>query len=287
MAFSRKTSVAAESRPKYALRVNTYDRASSVLIALLIMIGATVAGLVIVFFSRTMVNVQTAIPVTAVSASGQSASGLADDQSPGIENAPEELEPQLQDTLNLMAGLVAAQASLYDSDSLDNTAGPSKGEGLGDARGIGDGTGQGPPEPQREIRFEPETLAEYAQWFDQSGFELGVLGNDNQVYYASNLSNSQPKVRVGPPDQETRLYFNSTGGPLQPLDRQLAAKAGILGQGSIVLQFSSAETAGLLLGLEQQAAGDRPTSQISRTVFRVKRSGAKFTFVVEDQQYRF
>ena len=250
------------------------------------MIGATVAGLVIVFFSRTMVTVQTAIPVTAVSASGQSASGVADDQSPGIENAPEELEPQLQDTLNLMAGLVAAQMSLFDSESLDNTAGPSKGEGLGDARGVGDGTGQGPREPQREIRFEPESLAEYAQWFDQSGLELGVLGNDNQVHYASALSSSKPQVRVGPPEKETRLYFNSTGGPLEPLDRQLAAKAGILGQGSIVLQFSSAETAGLLLGLEKQAAGDRPTSQVARTVFRVKRSGAKFTFVVEDQQYR-
>ncbi len=283
---SRTTRITDESRPEYALRVNAYDRASSILIALLILIGATVAGLVIVFFSRVMVTVQTAIPVTPVSASGQAANGVADDQSPGIENAPEELEPQLQDTLNLMAGLVAAQASLFDSDSLDNTSAPSKGKGLGDARGVGEGTAQGPREPQREIRFEPESLAEYAQWFDQSGLELGVLGNDNQVYYASELSTPKPKVRTGPPEKETRLYFNSTGGPLEPLDRQLAAKAGILGRGTLILQFSSAETAGLLLGLEKQAAGDRPTTQISRTVFRVKRAGAKFEFIVEDQQYR-
>lgn len=269
------------------MRVNAFDRASSVLIALLILVGGTVAGLVIVFFSNSVISVSTAIPVTPVEATGQAAKGAASDASPGVENAPEELEPQLQDTLNLMAGLVAAQTSLYDSDSLDSDANPSRGEGLGDARGTGDGSGVALREPQREIRFEPDSLDEYAEWFDELGFEIGVLGNDNQVYYASKLSAARPEVRAGAPGDETRLYFNSSGGPLAPLDRQLAVKAGIAGRGALILQFCSPETAGLLLGLEKQAAGDRPVDQVRRTVFRVSRTRRGFEFKVEEQQFRF
>ena len=284
---SARPAGSSEERPKYALRVNTFDRASSILIALLILVGATVVGLVIVFFSNSVITVATAIPVTPVEATGQAAKGIADDASPGLENAPDELEPQLQDTLNLMAGLVAAQTALYDNDSLENQSNPSKGEGLGDSRGVGDGTGTAPREPQREIRFEPQSIEEYARWFDQWGFEIGVLGADDRVYYASNVSAASPNLRDGAPEEETRLYFNSMGGPLESLDRQLARKAGIAGRGRLVIQFCSPQTAGLLLGLEKQAADGRPAEEISRTVFRVRKKGDAYEFSVEDQQFRF
>ena len=269
---------------EYALRVNSYDRASSVLISLLIMVGATFVGLVIIFFTSSVISVQTAIPVTPVDAA-PAAQGLANDSSPGVENAPEELELELQETLNIMDGLVAAQLALFDADSNPNASAP-KGDGLGDSRATGEGYGTGRDEPQREIRFEPDSLEEYAVWFDKTGMELGVLGSDNQVYYAKGLSTADPVVRVGAPEEETRLYFNSTGGPLGPLDRQLARKAGISNRGAIVLQFCSAETAQILLGLEQQSAQGKTTEQIRRTVFRVERRGTEYGFKVEEILFR-
>ena len=64
-----------------------------------------------------------------------------------------------------------------------------------------------------------------------------MLGQDNKVYYAYNLSQVKPSVRVGDPAQETRLYMNPTDSQFAALDRQLAAKAGIANKGQIILQF--------------------------------------------------
>ena len=263
----------------YALQVNAYDRSSSVLVALLIMVGATVLGLIIIYFTGRAITVQTAIAVTPIDA--PAAQGLDDDSLPEAENVPEELELELQETLNVMDGLIAAQITLFDSTEGDPNATP----GRGDPRATGPGTGTGPPEPQREIRFEPESVDEYARWFDEAGFELGVLGADNQVYYASGLSKSQPKLRQGPGDQEKRLYFLSSG-PLAPLDKQLARKAGLLNRGSIILKFCSGQTQQRLLTLEAEAAQGKSTAQIRRTVFRVERVRSSYDFSVLEIKLR-
>lgn len=268
----------------YALRVNAYDRASSVLVALLIMSVAVVAGLVIIYFTRSVVKAQKAIPVTPVSASPAS-EGIADDSSPGVENAPEELEPQLQETLNVMNGVIAAQLSLFDEESDDSEPTPGRGDGLGDSRAVGDGVGDGVEEPQREIRYEPESLTEYAAWFDAMGFELAVLGNDNLVYYASGVSEAKPKTRSGPSADEQRMYFLSSG-PLAPLDRQLASKSGLLSRGSVILKFCSPETQQRLLSLEQDAAQGRTSAEIERTVYRVVRARGQYDFRVEEIKFR-
>ena len=279
MARRRSTSGGAQAadgrESSYALQVNAYDRSSSILVALLIMVGATVAGLVIIYFTSRAITVQTAIPVVPINPPS-AAKGIDDDTLPDAENVPEQLEMELVDTLDAIEGIVASQISLFD-----NNPDPNAKVGRGDPRADGGtGTGTGPPEPSREIRFEPGSLSEYAQWFDQMGFELGVLGRDNKVYYAKGVSKPKPELRNAPSEEEVRLYFFS-GGPLAPLDRQLARKAGLLKHGTLILKFCSPATQQRLLSLEMQAAEGKGTEQIKRTVFRVEKNRGSYDFSVE------
>lgn len=280
------------SRPssRYELRVNWFDRVSSLLLALLVMCGATVAGLVIIYFARRLHSAQLAVPIQPVNAASRpadAAMGLKRDlEPPGIEEIPDLIEPQLQDTLSALSTAITAKTALLSDDDIDSELDPGHGSGYGDNRkaGIGDGTGN--DEPRREIRFEPESLDHYAQWLDFFGIELGVLGNDNKVYYAGNLSRDVPTVRVGEPAQEQRLYMNPTDSQFAALDRQLARKAGIDDKGQIILQFYPPQTQAILYDLEQKRAAGRTPEQIRHTVFRVKPVGEGFEFSVEEQSYR-
>lgn len=276
-------------RPEKAaagLKVSAYDRTSSLLIAMLLLVGAAVVGVVIVFFSNRIQRVLPAIPVNAVAPldSPAPAEGDLADVSPGDENAPEDAVEDLESLLEQVT-----LAATNDSVLMSNEGAVSASSAVkGDPRGAGgSGSGRGPArEPRREIRFEPKSMRQYADWFDKAGLELAVLGADNQVHYATKLSSPTPIVRTGSPEEEKRLYFNSTGGPLYPLDRQLAKKAGIADKGQLILQFCSPATQQQLLALEKTKADGRPTSDISRTVFRVVTgTGGTFSFEVEQQQY--
>lgn len=280
---------AATPKSSYKLGVNAYDRGSSLLISLLVIIGVFVSALVIIWYTSRQFRQVPPIavqPVDPASRPMDAAMGFQRDiEPPGIEDAPELTEPQLQDTLTALAA-VASKTALLSDEEIDAEREAGRGTGMGDSRAAGAG-GEGDPvkEPQREIRFEPASTDEYAQWLDYYNVELAVLGRDNKVYYASGFTQAQPDVRVGEPTEEKRLYFNSEGTPLAPLDRRLAERAGIAGRGRYILQFFPNEAAGRLLGLEQQAADGRTMDQIQRTVFRVTREGGQFQFSVEEQVY--
>jgi hypothetical protein len=270
--------------------VNAYDRVASLLVAMLVIVSFTVAGLVIVYVARRMINAQVAVPFQPVSAAGRpadAAMGLKRDlEPPGIEEVPDLIEPQLQDTLSALSTAIAAKSALLSDEDIDSETEIGHGSGLGDNRRAGSGEGSGPEEPRREIRFEPESLQQYARWLDFFKIELGVLGQDNKVYYAYNLSHDKPSVRVGDPTEDKRLYMNPADTQFAALDRQLAEKAGVADKGQIILQFFPPETQAILFGLEQQRAGERKPEQIRRTVFRVTPVGDRFEFSVEEQSYR-
>jgi hypothetical protein len=277
-------------KSEYALQVNLFDRISSLLVALLVIGTLAVSGLLIVYLTRQLIDNQKAIPFQPVSAAGRPADaalGLKRDlEPPGIEEVPELIEPQLQDTLSAVSTAISAKTALLSDDDIDSEMETGRGSGYGDNRRTGTGTGSGPDEPRREIRFEPASLRQYAQWLDFFGIELGMLGRDNKVYYAYNLSHDQPSVRVGDPAEDQRLYMNPTNSEFAALDRRLAAKAGIADKGEIILQFFPPETQAILYGLEQKRAGGRKPEQIRHTIFRVTAVADRFEFSVEEQSYR-
>lgn len=299
-----------QSKHRNELRISSYDRVSSWLLSSLVITGVAVAGLLSMYFSQKWANRPVVLPVTPVSSGGGGTGGSADSmgtgddlEQPGAAEVAELMEPQLQDTLTAVESAVNAKSAILSDESIDLGIEPTEGASQGDKRrpgfgggsgggsggGIGSGFGKGrggPPEPQREIRFEPQDLAEYARWLDFFKIELGVLGQDNKVYYAYNLSQAKPSMRVGDPAQEERLYMNPTNSEFAALDRKLAEAAGIADKGQIILQFYPPPAQQILIGLERQRAGERKPEQIRRTVFRVTVTGEGFAFSVEEQFYR-
>ena len=291
------------------LRVSSYDRVSSWLVAMLVVSCVTVGALLFIYLTRQLVDDQAALPVISVSAGGGGTGGSGgmvggnELEPPSMEDVSKFEEPQLQDTLSAVVSAVTSKSALLADESIDVGMEPVEARGVGDNRrpglgggsgggaggGIGSGFGRGKggrSEPRREIRFEPESVQQYAEWLDYFKIELGVLGEDNKIYYAYNLSREKPEVRVGDPVDEQRLYMNPTDSQFAALDRQLILKAGIADKGQIVLQFYPTEAQAILLELEKKQAGERKPEQIRSTIFRVTRSENGFQFSVEEQFYR-
>jgi hypothetical protein len=292
-------------RSKHQLRVSSYDKVSSWLVSLLIIMFVTVGALFIIFITRKFILRDFAVPVMPIASGGGGTTGMGGtagdpDAPPDEETAFD--EPQIQDTLEAVASAVTAQTALLADEQLDVAArttkhgdsrnpglGGGRGGGIGGGIGSGFGPGRGGDEPRREIRFEPASLQEYAQWLDFFKIELAVLnGEENKVYYASRLSQAKPVVRVGDPGQEGRLCMIPTDSQFAALNRQLAVKAGIGSKGQIVIQFYPNESAADLIGKEQKLATSRgrTPNTIHGTVFRVTRIGDRFEFSVIDQSYK-
>jgi hypothetical protein len=276
---------------KYQLTVNNYDRTATLLLALLLLVGFSVLGLVVVFFtSRTFPTIEP-VPVVPVEASSATANqGLATEpDQPGEDEAPDLTEPQLQNTLEAIASASAIRQAVLSDEAFEGGEEVGKGKGEGDARMAGEGT-EGVVErvPRWErwkIRFEPRSTKEFARWLDYYKIEIGVLGRDNMVHYAFNLSNEIPSNRAEPPTKETRGYTSAADGPMPKLTMQLARKANIASQGEIVLLFYPFEVESILWNMEKLHAEDRDANSIRETVFTVVGGRKGFTFEIVDQKY--
>jgi len=310
------------TNPQVSLRVSAYDRVSSWLVSLLVMASVMVGSLLLIYFARKLATIQVAIPVKPVTLAPQGGGGGGDSQMgtggdatlPEFSGSEESSEQLLQSTLNTIASAVARTEPLLFNDQIAADAAPTvtqdyidtrrpgttgSGGGRGTGIGTGVGSGRGPGsgggtgggigrrEPEREIRFEPENLLEYAQYLDFFKIELGVLGQDNKIYYAYNLSQKVPSIRDGTPADEQRLYMNSARGRFAALDRRLAQRAKIVDRGQIILQFYPEETQSILYQLERERAqsANRAAEEILRTIYRVTRTGNRFAFAVEEQSY--
>ena len=128
----------------------------------------------------------------------------------------------------------------------------------------------------------------FRSWLDFFKIELGVLGQDNKIHYAFNVSHKTPDVREGAPADEQRLFMNSARGRFAPLDKQLLARAKLADKGKIILQFYPPEAQAILYRLEQERAeaAGKKLEEIRRTVFRVVHNKDNFEFQVDEQTYR-
>jgi hypothetical protein len=280
-----------ESRQSYRLTVNSYDRTASLIVALLVLVGCTVLGLAVVFFTGKFVRTIEPIPIVPTEASSANANqGIAEEPDPpGAEEAPDLSEPQLQDTLETLANAVSVKQVLLSDEIIDAQNQAGKGKGLGDKRmaGLGgDGVVERVPRWERwKIRFEPRSARDFASWLDYHKIEIGVLGRDNQVHYGNEFSKSTPKVRAGAPLKEVRGYTLAADGPMPRLTMDLARKADVARFGSIVLLFYPEAVGDMLWIMENKYSNDRDVNTIRETVFTVERDGSAFKFSVVSQRY--
>lgn len=275
----------------YELTVNSYDRASSLLIALLVMVGVTVVALAIIFFARRVIDIPVPVPfkpVTPAEKPSELAMGLAlDPEPPGVEEAPELNEPQLMDTLNALTNAVSEKVAVMSDVTIDANDAPGAGDSRGDRRAVGDGPAGG-PQPEWKIEYQFAGIDDYARWYDFYKIELVSMKDGREEFiYASNLSAAKPTVRRGHYTKEKRQMVYCSAGDLYAFDQQLARKAGILGGAETLLQALPDELRGILGGYEVAEAkkkGKTP-EQVEQTVFVFETNGTKFSVSVRDQLY--
>jgi hypothetical protein len=288
---SSPTPSTSDSKKRYQLTVNAYDRTATLLITLLILVGFVVLGLVIIFFADKMITTVEPIPVVPVEATSPNANqGFAEEPDPpGAEDAPELSEPAVEEVLESLEFAANAEEVLLSDESIEAAEEAGKGKGLGDARMAGpggDGVVERVPRWERwKIRFEPESAGEFARWLDFYKIEVGVLGRDNLVHYGFNFSQATPQRREGEPIKETRGYTSAADGPMPALTEQLARKAGLARFGNIVLLFYPFEVESILWTMENKHSEGRDVNTIRETVFTVKRDGNNFNFEIIDQKY--
>ncbi|MDC0935028.1 hypothetical protein OAS39_01990 [Pirellulales bacterium] len=294
MAATASTSSAKSTGPRgnYRLKVNSFDRTATLLIALLVMVGTSVLGLCIVFFANKFATRIEPIMVVLPEATSPNANqGLADEPDPpGIEEAPDLSEPQLQDALEALTEAVADNQAMLADQSIDAAAEAGRGSGLGDARQAGpggDGVVERVPRWERwKFRFEPKSLGDFSAWLDQYKIMVGVLGRDNKVYVASGFSQGAPKVESGDPVKYGRLGRTiPSDGPMPALVKQLATKAGIISKGRHALLFFPFEVETLLYTKEHKYSGGRSANEIRQTVFTVIEKRGSYEFEVIEQRY--
>jgi hypothetical protein len=271
----------------YGMKVSRYERVASLLIALLILIGAAVLIVFLLWLTSQVFASSKSVPVQLQEIGEGGGLGESMDlevEEIGLETDLE--DPEFKDTLATIADAVALKTSvLEDPTFLDNL---EKGVGgrKGDGRTAGFGSGK-PGKPRHwEVQFiQGNTLKTYARQLDFFEIELGVLLPDNKVEYAYNLSQSPPSRRSGAADQEKRYYLTWRQGSLQEADRELLALVGIQGEGRLVLKFIPPEVEMKLVTLERERAGD-DVDKIRATTFQIRAQQGGYTFYVVKQTYR-
>jgi len=295
-AITRESRTAAPATAQtYDLKISAYERTSGLLVALLIMVGLSVAILFVIWLTNQIFARPLAVPVLLenIGTGGGQGSGLAD--SVAFDDAqPEELMQDLGEfplappmALALLDSTIAENQSTL-SDLTSTSDEPSSGQGGtgGGEGGAGGGSGGEPgiPRWQRwEVRFEPGLgLTEYAEQLDYFGVELGIVGNSNSVTYVTQLSSPSPKTRQGSGADEDRLYMAWRSGELELADQQLLRRAGISTEGGKIVHFYSADLENQMAVLERDFAG-RKATEIRRTRFGVREDGADYEMYVIDQ----
>lgn len=281
----------AAAGPRYRLGVNAYDRVSSLLVALLVLIGTTVAVLLIVFlFRRFSPDVVPPTLERIYKPRGEPPKGYEDDiEPPGLEDAPKDLPPQLQDTLKELTNAITSKTAMLSNENFSADQAAGYGTGKGNKNYDGDGSGEGGNDPPKELRFEASSDIDYARMIDYFEGELAVLDTrENKVYYATNLAQAKPTTREGAPGDDKRFYFRATGPPLAPIEVKLARKAGIMRPNAYIVVFYPDKVAQDIYAKEEaimRKNGRKALEDIDRTVFRVNKEGRAYEFTVEDQTY--
>jgi hypothetical protein len=137
-----------------------------------------------------------------------------------------------------------------------------------------------------EIRFPiGNTVETYAKQLDALGIELGVIGGEDRITYASSFTKDGPDTRDGLAAGERRFYMTWRSGALRDLDNALLSRAKVQTTGKIVAQFYPPQLEAKFMELEEQFASPRSVNEVRRTVFALRPDDKGFDFHVAEQEY--
>jgi hypothetical protein len=285
------------------LRVSRYDRAWCWLLALLLLFGAVVSMLFMVWLSNHMYTVDIAreVDLTEVGdgeggGDGRPAGGTqleSPDNSTDPVPITDDSTPDVQDTLTAVSETVVEQVAMLDDPSLkppkasgDYGTGGGSGGGSGPGRGMGHGKGR-PGRPQRwQIRFNKgNTLETYARQLDFFKIELGVIAPGDKVIYLSKFSAGIPTKKEGPRAAEKRYYFVWQGGDLKDADLEFFRRVKVSTESGRIFMFIPRELESKLVEMEKSYQ-NKTIAQIKYTHFSIFAEGSGFTFRVTNQMLK-
>jgi hypothetical protein len=265
-----------------SLKSSRYDRVASMLISTLILSGASVAVLFVLWLSTHQDVPRTFKLIQFVDEHGENlpvgTEELDAPQLAELSDAPL-IEPVVE-LSKLLSREVVAVAAQLDTASITTAGG-----GRPDIRVVGPPSKEIVPRWERwELRYEAASLEGYAKQLDYFGIELGAAGGKRQVDYASKLAAATPVTRTGEGSEEQRLYLTWRGGRLEVLDRQLLQKAGIDVKNRIVMQFYPQRIEDLLARVELDYTKDGKVESLRKTIFGVRATGDGYDFFIIEQR---
>jgi hypothetical protein len=280
------------AQPHYRLQANSIDKVQSLVLALLVLLGTTVLVLGIIFLFRKFSPekaVPDLIPINTAPR-GEKPKGTADDiEPPGLEDAPEINEPELQETLKELTTALTSKTAMLSDEVFNTDKQAGRGTGQGSIDGTGNTPGGGGNAPPKELRFEPQSPQDYAAMLDHFGVTLAVLDpRSKRIFYAKNLTAAKPTVWDEPYTPPQDFYFVARGAPLQPIEIELARNAGIMKVGATLITLWPPARAQEIYQQEQtwmHSKGRKSIDEIEKTYYRVERKGREFEIKVEDQTY--
>jgi hypothetical protein len=288
---------------------SSYDRVTSMLLAVILGAGISLAWLWLIYSTNQAYQARVTAPLEIVEVSGggggspdgqmggvetiQVAGGAESDRASNNEEDASEFEqPSVEATPAAMLDTVAeAGQNLAEVDigAVMPTGGriatgvrSSKiGNGVqGYGFGPGDG-GVGRGERWTIVANPGQTADEYARQLDFLGIELGVVSG-KQMVYVSRFSQPVPTKRVGS-GLDNRFYALWHGQGRKGADVALLRKAGIeVGEG-VIIQFFPPAVEENLAQLEVRFKGRQP-AEIRRTQFRIVGKGDAYGFEVVAQE---
>lgn len=278
------------------LKTSSYDQASSMLAALLLLVGFCVLTMFAIWASRQVwfhpKPVAISLDEEEPGGGGNGAPSTNNLDEPVSEEIEVIEDPPVEQTLEVITDVVSIQVAVVDNVK-PLYQGKGQGRGTGDGRGVGpggDGTADIIPRWERwVIKYASDSTEAYARQLDAFKIELGAVGGSSggqNVDYASNFTAGTPTRRSGPASEEKRLYMTWRSGSLVEADAELLGRAGISSKGRIVMQLYPKEIEDQLKLLEMQRAGNRDVKAILKTVYGVRAKGGSYEYYVQDQFYR-
>jgi hypothetical protein len=289
---------------------SSYDRVTSMLLAVILGAGISLAWLWLIYSTNQAYQARVTAPLEIVEVSGggggsldgqmggvetiQVAGGAESDRASNNEEDASEFEqPSVEATPAAMLDTVAeAGQNLAEVDI--GAVMPTGGKiatGIRSSKigngAVGYGFGPGDGGVRREDRWTivanpNQTAEEYARQLDFFGIELGVVSG-KQMVYVSRFSQAVPTKRVGTGVGDNRFYALWRGQGRKGADVALLRKAGIeVGEG-VIIQFFPPTVEANLAQLEVRYKGRQP-AEIRRTQFRIMGQGDSYTFEVVAQE---
>lgn len=291
--IGRQETCGALRRRRAALRTSLFDKVTSFLAALMLLLGSFALALAAIWMLSVDPEVVLLPPPPVTWGSPSVETESTEFLVPQAEELVELQDPNLRDALLAVTHAASQVAGVTEVGFADDGSELSGGDPDGNAdRRMAPPSQQDGTRPrfQRwQIDFEARDVDAYARQLEHFGIELGVVGGGIAGIDYVGKPASEVVTRHGDSGSEKRLYFIwHQENPLQRFDRLLLQRAGVGVNQREIVKFIPPVLENQLaqIELEYAMARGRSFNSIDKTVFFCEAGSDGYRFVVREQRYR-